>query len=272
MTHPISRTAFTCSGCLLAVLSLLLLPATLSASPRITLYAAASLTDAVTEVAAQYEADHRVEVVPVFAASSTLARQIAAGAPADLFLSANIRWMDWLSRQSVTLHDRQRLLGNRLALIAPAASTLTPFTPGPGGSIQNRLGPRERLAVGDPDHVPAGLYARQSLESLGEWRALRPRLARADNVRAALALVARGDTPMGIVYDTDARASEAVRRIGLLPAASHPAIQYPIAVLGDPPSPAARRFGQWLQSSPALSVFRSFGFATPSTEPDQDAD
>lgn len=267
-----TRVIATKASLLLTALTLSLVAWQATAGSRVTVFAAASLTDAINALVARYEDDHPVDVVPVFAASSTLARQIANGAPADLFLSANNRWMDWLATQSVTLHDHQPLLGNRLALIAPTSSHLQPFTPGSGGFIRERLEPGDRLAVGDPDHVPAGLYTRQALETLGEWETLRRRLARTDDVRGALALVARGETPLGIVYATDARASEAVQRIGLLPADSHTTIRYPIALIGDHPGPAARRFRTWLQSPPSHALFRSFGFTTSRPEAVRDAD
>lgn len=229
--------------------------------------AAASLTDVMSALIAQYEQDHDARIVPVYAASSTLARQIAEGAPADLYLSANRRWMDWLETQPVRLSERRDLLKNRLALVAPRESAIEAFTPDADHPLLDYLDQgggdrRERLAVGDTDHVPAGLYARQAFEATGQWAALAPRLARASDVRGALALVERGEAPLGAVYATDARASERVRILGLFPESSHDAITYPMALVGASPGAAARAFFKWLGSDAAAQTFRGYGFET----------
>lgn len=235
---------------------------TARAETSVYIYAAASLGDALDAAIARYEARRAVDIVPVYAASSTAARQIANGAPAELYFSANERWMDWLGEQGITLTGRGDLLHNQLVLIAPRDGDTRPITLGAGNALAARLGDGRRLAMGDPAHVPAGIYARQALQSLGEWQALEPRLARADNVRAALALVERGEAPLGIVYQTDARASDRVRALATFPADSHTPITYPLALVGESPSDAARDFRDWLASEQALAIFKDFGFAT----------
>ncbi|WP_163648447.1 molybdate ABC transporter substrate-binding protein [Modicisalibacter sp. 'Wilcox'] len=263
---PLSGLSSRAVTCLLGLAAVLLFsPSPAQATPpRVTIFAAASLTDALDAAIADYEADHDVDIVPVYAASSTAARQIAHGAPAELYFSANEQWMDWLASQDVTLAERTDLLNNRLVLVAAPGTSLEAFTPGAGRPIRALLDDDQRLAVGNPDHVPAGIYARQALESLGEWQALEPRLARADNVRAALALVERGEAPLGIVYRTDARASDRVHSLGVFPAASHKSITYPLALVDPPVSRAARAFRDWLTGSEAMAIFERFGF-TPAT-------
>ncbi|SHF24057.1 molybdate transport system substrate-binding protein [Modicisalibacter ilicicola DSM 19980] len=231
------------------------------AAPGVRVFAAASLTDALDRAIAHYESRHDVDIVPVYASSSTAARQIARGAPADLFFSANVRWMDWLAEQGIELGLRNDVVQNRLAVIAARDSDLSDVTPGRGQALDALLDEGQRLAVGDPDHVPAGIYTRQALQALREWDALEPRLARADNVRAALALVERGETPLGIVYRTDAQASDKVRLLGLFPDDSHDPIVYPLALIDPPASDEARDFQQWLQGDVAQAIFSDFGFA-----------
>ncbi|HSH48260.1 MAG TPA: molybdate ABC transporter substrate-binding protein [Halomonas sp.] len=241
------------------------LGATVQADERIRLLAAASLTNAVDEALALYSEAHDVEVASVYASSSTLARQIASGAPADIFLSANTRWMDWLGEQGVALSARSNLLNNRLALIAPLDSPIESLVPGEGEALARALADGERMAVGDPDHVPAGLYTKEALQALGEWEALAPRLARADSVRAALALVERGEAPLGAVYRTDAQASDRVKALGLFPQDSHTAITYPIALVGEPagetPGADAKALREWLGGEQARAVFERHGFS-----------
>lgn len=245
----------------LLLLVLLSVASLAQAAPSVKIFAAASLTDALNEAIAQYESQYDVDIVPVYASSSTAARQIASGAPAELFFSANVQWMDWLPDQGIELDSRTDLLQNRLALIAPTASDLPAFTPGNGEKLNSLLDDRERLSVGDPDHVPAGIYSKQALQSLGEWETLQPRLARADNVRAALVLVERNETPLGIVYQTDARASDKVDQLGLFRDDSHDQILYPLALVNLPVSEPAQEFRQWLESDEALAIFSDFGFA-----------
>nr|WP_299242254.1 molybdate ABC transporter substrate-binding protein [uncultured Halomonas sp.] len=228
--------------------------------PRVRIFAAASLTDALNKAIEQYESQHDVDIVSVYTSSSTAARQIASGAPIDLFFSANAQWITWLEDQGIELGSRIDLLRNRLALIAPRGGEHPSFTPGNGEALSALLGDQERLSVGDPDHVPAGIYAKQALQSLEEWETLQLRLARADNVRAALALVERGETPLGIVYRTDAEASDKADQLGLFPDDSHEPILYPLVLVNLPASEPAQAFFQWLQSNEALTIFSEVGF------------
>ncbi len=219
-------------------------------------YAAASLTDALTEVAKQVGQPARFS----FAASSTLARQIENGAPADIFASADEEWADYLAtRNLLVANSRIPLLSNRLVLIVPA-DRKRDATLAKGMDFVALLG-GGRLAVGDPAHVPAGRYARQSLEWLGAWSATEPRLARAESVRAAMALVERGEAPFGIAYATDAAANPRVAVAATFPAESHAQISYPFAILAGHDRPATRAFLAGLQSPAAKAVFRRHGFA-----------
>ncbi|WP_447957429.1 molybdate ABC transporter substrate-binding protein [Vreelandella sp. EE7] len=254
----------------LAAPLLLLFALSAEAADNVHVAAAASLTDAMDEAIAAFEADHDITVTPVYASSSTLARQIANASPAQVFLSANVEWMDWLEEQGIGLTERRDLLHNRLALVTgnenPAA-----FTPGEDGTIDTLLADSERLSVGDPDHVPAGIYTRQALEALGEWEALAPRLARGSDVRAALALVEREEAPVGVVYQTDALASPRVHTLGLFPADTHEPITYPVALIGaddaSKDATAAQTLRTWLESDEALAIFGEYGFATDTDMP-----
>lgn len=230
--------------------------------------AAASMTDAMDEAIAAYTAERAgVNIVPVYASSSTLARQIANGSPARVYISANQKWMDWLEDEGVNVRKRVDLLQNRLALVAPADEADGNFIPGESGRLASLLADGERLAVGDPDHVPAGIYARQAFEALGEWEALAPRLARASDVRSALALVERGETPAGVVYQTDAQASDGVTTLGLFPLDTHDAIVYPAALTLTNDSDAedndeAAAFRAWLEGEAAIGIFEDHGFSS----------
>ncbi|WP_275425979.1 molybdate ABC transporter substrate-binding protein [Salinicola peritrichatus] len=259
MIHPLRKTSF----CVLAIAAAMPFSAQAADEAQqetVQVYAAASLTDAMNRAIDTYEADHDVDIVPVYASSSTLARQIANGAPADVYLSANEQWMDWLEDQGMPVSERVDLLENRLVLIAPTNSDITDFTPGGDTSIASRLQDDQRLSVGDTDHVPAGIYAKQALQSIGEWDSLQPRLANGDNVRAAMALVERNEAPLGIVYQTDAKASDDVRQIGVFPDDSHDPIVYPMAVVDSDPSDATEAFRQWLAGGDAQAIFSDFGF------------
>ena len=248
---------------LLLALCCAVAPAGGVAARPVTVLAAASLTDALTEIGARYAAATGETVRFAFSSSSTAARQIEAGAPADIFASANLRWMDYLAEKgAIAAGTRIDLLVNRLVLVAPATAGGDPVEPVDGSAIVARLGADGRLAVGDPDHVPAGLYAKQALTALGAWPVLAPRLARADDVRAALALVARGEAPLGIVYATDAAIVAGVRIVGEFPAAAHQPIVYPFALTADAAdNPAARRFLAWLAGPEARAAFGRYGFA-----------
>ncbi len=232
--------------------------ATAQVKAPVTVFAAASLKNVLDEVGKAYTAKTRAPVRFSYAASSALARQIEQGAPADLFLSADSQWMDYLAqRRLIVAASRRDLLSNHLALIAPAASKLA-IRIGKGMPLAAALG-TGRLAMAGPE-VPAGKYGQASLTSLGVWDSVKDRLARAENVRAALAFVARGETPLGIVYDTDARIEPAVRIVGLFPDASHPPIVYPAALIAASTNPGARAFLDYLRSPPAAAVFRRYGF------------
>jgi molybdate transport system substrate-binding protein len=225
-------------------------------------FGAASLTDAMEEIGRRYREQTGGEVRFSFASSSTLARQLEAGAPAQIFASANESWMDYLTaRDLIEAETRISPIGNRLVLVAPAAGRQGEVQITPALDWSTLLGPDARLAVGDPEHVPAGIYARQALESLGSWSALDPRLARADNVRAALALVERGEAPLGIVYATDAAIDEGVEVVGTFPADAHPPITYPFAIVKDQSSAEVRALFDFITGEPGLAVFEAFGFA-----------
>jgi molybdate transport system substrate-binding protein len=228
----------------------------------IVVFAAASLTDALEEIDAGYTKQTGVVVKESFAASSTLARQIEAGAPAQMFISADTKWMDYLAGKGL-IGVQTTLLGNALALIAPADAPLGPRSIGPGLDWLKLLGADGRLAVGDPDHVPAGIYAKESLQHLGVWNELEPRLARAEDVRGALALVERADAPLGIVYVTDARVSTKVKIVGVFPPASHSPIVYPAAILKGSDTPSVQNYFHYLRGSQARTIFARFGFAAP---------
>lgn len=228
-------------------------------------FAAASLADALAALAGEWTA--RGNPLPrfSFAASSALARQIEQGAPADLFMSADEPWMDYLQQRGlIVAATRTSPLGNALVLIAPAAGDARPLALAKGADLARLLGPTGRLAVGDPAHVPAGRYARAALEWLGAWPAVAPRLAPAENVRAALLLVERGEAPAGIVYATDAAASPAVRVLATFPAESHTPITYPFALLRRAADNAgARALLAFLAGPEAAPTWARFGFTRP---------
>lgn len=230
---------------------------------EVTVFAAASLKTALDEVGRDYRAARGHRVVAVLAASSALARQIAQGAPADLFLSANAAWMDRLARDRlIEPASRVDLLGNRLVLIAPGqAGPPVPLTP--GFDLAARLGRDGRLAIAFTEAVPAGIYAKAALVSLGLWPSVRGRLAQADNVRTALAFVARGEAALGLVYATDARAEPRVGVLATVPAEHHPPIVYPAAAVAASGNPLKHDFLAWLRSGAARLVFERHGFDVP---------
>jgi molybdate transport system substrate-binding protein len=235
-----------------------------AAADKITVFAAASLTDALNAIDAAYTAKTGTAVTVSFASSSTLAKQIEAGAPAQIFLSADTKWMDYLDKKSLiepgTRHD---VLGNKLAQIAPSDSPVGMLSIDRTLDWQHYLGADGHLAVGDPDHVPAGIYAKEALTNLGAWSLLQPRLARADDVRGALALVERGEAPLGIVYVTDARVSQKVKIAGVFPESSHSPIVYPFAIVKGAASPVVQAYFRFLSGPEARTVFNRYGFATP---------
>jgi len=222
-------------------------------------FAAASLKEALDEQILAFEARAGNRVVVSYAASSALARQIEHGAPADLFISADAEWMDYLAARGLIDRDsRVDLLSNRLALISPRTSRLR-LAIAPGFALGEALG-RGRLAMADPSHVPAGRYARAALEALGAWAQVSDRIARSENVRAALVLVARGETPLGIVYRTDALAERRVRVVAEFPTTSHPRIVYPAAVTATSRSSAAWGLLRFLHSRAARVVWEKHAF------------
>lgn len=225
-------------------------------------FAAASTTEVLTEAAEQFARAGHGKVRGVFASSSILAKQIEKGAPADIYLSANPAWMDYLATRGHVEHATRRdLLANSLVLIAPADSALNDAFDVPA-DIAAALGDR-RLAMGDPDHVPAGIYARQALEAFGVWPELQDRLIRATDVRLALHLVARGEAPLGIVYASDAAAFDGLRVMHRIAAAHHAPIRYPIALVAGRNNPAARRFLEFLATPEMAALFRRHGFELP---------
>lgn len=233
-----------------------------SQAPRATspvlIFAAASLQTALDGLAPAIERTTSVRVRVSYAASSALARQIESGAPAEIFLSADLEWMDYLAgRGHIRAETRIDLFGNELVLIAPAGRRV-PLKIAPGFPLAAALG-QERLAVADPSSVPAGKYAQAALTALGVWRDVEARLAAAENVRAALLLVSRGETPLGIVYKTDALADRGVAIVDTFPASTHPPIVYP-AGLTNASTPAAGRVLAFLRSADAASAFARYGF------------
>lgn len=248
---------------LLALLiALLLAPAAIAQERGPVVLAAASLQESLTEAANLWAAKGHAKPVLSFAASSALARQVIAGAPADLFLSADEEWMDAVAKAGqLRAGTRTTLLGNRLVLIAPASSKLR-LTPARGFALAKALG-TGRLALADPDAVPAGKYAKAALTHLGVWSGVAAKVAPAENVRAAMALVERAAAPLGIVYATDARASKAVRAVGVFPASSHPPIRYPVALLKASRHKDAAGFRTFLLSKQGRAIFARHGFPAP---------
>jgi len=225
----------------------------------VTVFAAASLKNALDDVAKNYERDRGVKIVASYAASSALAKQIEQGAPADLFISADLDWMDYLeARKQIRPESRKNLLRNRLVLIA-AVDRKAKVDIGPNFPLAALLG-GERLAMANPASVPAGKYGQASLETLGVWKDVQPKVAPAESVRAALALVSRGETPFGIVYRTDALTDKKVRIVGEFPDNTHPPIVYPAALIAGNINPAAMDFLSYLSSSTARAVFDKYGF------------
>lgn len=230
------------------------------AAEKITVFAAASLTNAMQEIAENYKKQHDVDIVYSFASSSTLARQIEQGAPADLFLSADQQWMDYISgKEGIEKDSRVTLLGNELVLIAPSSAADKKIDINKETDWSSLLGDG-RLAVGDPDHVPAGIYTKEALQSLGSWELLEKKMARANNVRAAMALVEREEAPLGVVYGSDAVASSKVAVVGVFPKDSHKPVEYPMAIVDGHKKPEVTAYYDYLKGADAAVVFKKFGF------------
>ncbi len=225
----------------------------------ITVFAAASMKNALDDVDAAYTKKSGVKVVASYAASSALMKQIEQGAPADVFVSADLHWMDYgAQKKLIKDNTRVNLLGNKLVLIAAKDSKISNVTIGPGFDLAKLAGDG-RVATGDVRAVPVGLYAKAALEKLGAWAAVEPKMAMADNVRAALILVARGEAPLGIVYETDAKVEPGVKIVGVFPDNSHDPIVYPVAETTDA-KPAAAPYLAFLRTQGAKSIFEKYGF------------
>ncbi len=244
---------------LLMLLAAMLLAGPAWAQPRAPLVlAAASLQESMTAAANEWARRGHPKPVISFAASSALARQVEAGAAADLFASADLDWMDALDKKALLAPNTRSIwLGNSLVVVAPVASKARVGMT--AAALRATLG-AGALAMADPTSVPAGKYGKAALEKLGAWQALAPKVARAENVRAALALVERGAAPFGIVYATDAKASKAVRVAGVFPAASRPPIVYPLARLKASTNPEAEGFRRFLVSRVGKAIFLRYGF------------
>lgn len=226
--------------------------------PPLIVFAAASLTNALQEVGDAFTKDYSIPVKFSFAASSTLARQIENGAPADVFFSADIEWMDYLQgRQLIRIPTRHDVLGNQLVLVAPADSKIV-LKIGPHFALAKTLG-TGRLATGDPDSVPVGRYAREALTKLGVWSEVEVRLVRADSVRSALAFVDRGDASLGIVYATDAKIDDKVRVVDVFPDNTHMPIVYPIAMTAVAKADAIK-FVDYVRGAAGDATFKKYGF------------
>ncbi|MCA1526179.1 molybdate ABC transporter substrate-binding protein [Bradyrhizobium yuanmingense] len=225
----------------------------------ITVFAAASMKNALDEIDAAYTARTGVKFSVSYAASSVLAKQIEQGAPADVFVSADTDWMDYaIAKKTINEPSRVNLLGNSIVLIAPKDSKIDSVTIAPGFDLAKLAGDG-RIATGDVRSVPAGKYAKAALEKLGAWQAAEPKFAMAESVRAALTLVARGEAGLGIVYSTDAKVEPGVKIVGTFPADSHPAIIYPVAATSTA-KPEANGYLAFLRSAAAKAILEKYGF------------
>src|SRR5689334_13529452 len=234
------------------------LPAT-AQEKSITVFAAASMKNALDDIDAAYTARTGVKVTVSYAASSALAKQIEQGAPADVFISADTDWMDYaVSKKNINEASRVNLLGNSIVLIAPKDSGVENVTIGQGFDLAKLAGDG-KIATGDVKSVPAGKYAKAALEKLGSWQAAEPKFAMADSVRAALTLVARGEAALGIVYSTDANVEPGVKIVGTFPGDSHPPIIYPVAATATA-KPEAKDYLDFLRSQAAKTVLEKYGF------------
>lgn len=243
----------------LAFFALGLFPSPALAQETLTVFAAASLKNALDDVDAQFTKASGIKIAASYAASSTLAKQIEEGAPADVFASADVDWMDYAQQKKLIENaTRINLLGNRLVLIAPKDSPLGDVAIGPGFDLAALAGDGH-VVTGDVRAVPVGRYAKAALEKLGAWTKVEPKMAMTENVRAALALVARGEAPLGIVYATDAKVEPGVKTVGTFPADSHPPIVYPFAATVGAKQQAAHYLA-FLRSPAAKIIFERYGF------------
>jgi molybdate transport system substrate-binding protein len=241
-------------------LLLALAAAPAAAQESITVFAAASLKNALDDTDTAFTKATGIKVTASYEASSALAKQIEQGAPADVFISADLAWMDYASQHKLIKPEtRFNLLGNRLVLIATKESKLDNVPIGQGFDLAKLAGDG-RIAVADVAAVPAGKYAKAALEKLGAWAAAEPKLAQAANVRATLAFVARGETPLGIVYETDAKIEPKVKIVGVFPDGSYPPVTYPVAATADSKNTNAARYLTFLRSNAAKAIFDKYGF------------
>lgn len=242
-----------------SVLSALVSVPTAYGQDHVTVYAAASLTNAIGDIAASYEAEHDVRVSVSYASSSTLAKQIEAGAPAQVFISADTQWMDYLqTRGKIDIATRHNLLGNHLVLISPKDSPVS-VSLRKGFDLSSAF--VGKLCTGDTATVPAGIYAKEALINLGMWSGVEKRVVGTDDVRAALAFVARGECPVGIVYETDAKISDKVVIDARFPDDTHKPVVYPVTLLPEA-SRAAQDFYQYLGSDHARKIYEKYGFVS----------
>jgi molybdate transport system substrate-binding protein len=249
-------------GLLLFILGLLAAPfmAVAAQAADVTVFAAASLKNALDDAAKLYQTKIGDKVSISYAASSALAKQIESGAPADIFFSADLDWMDYLQEKNlIDVASRHTLLGNTLVLVAPKDSPVS-LTIEKNFPLVETLGPDGKLAMASVNSVPAGKYGKAALTTLGVWDAVSPHVVQAENVRAALAFVAKGEAALGIVYGTDAKSEPAVHAVGVFPEESHPKILYPVALIASA-KPEARKFLEFLLSSEAAPAFEAQGFS-----------
>jgi molybdate transport system substrate-binding protein len=230
-------------------------------SHSVTVFAAASLRTALEDIAAQWRKETGKSARISYAASGPLARQIEAGAPADIFISADVAWMDYAAeRKLIKPETRRNLLGNALVLVAPADSKAQPIELNAQSDLGALLGADGRLAMGEPRSVPAGAYAQKALSSLGLWDKVKDRIAQTESVRATLLFVARGEAPLGIVYRSDAHAERQVKVLGTFPETSHAPIVYPIAMIAASVNQDAKAFYDYLATPAASAIFKRESF------------
>jgi molybdate transport system substrate-binding protein len=233
----------------------------LAAEGEVVVFAAASTTNAITEIGDLFEAKGLGQITTSFASSSTLAKQIASGAPVNVFISANEKWMNFLAEKNlIEKGTRFDLLGNRIVVIAPLQSSIQTVDVKKGLDLAALLGNGGRLSTGDPEHVPAGMYGKKAMESLGLWDQVKDHLAPMKDVRAALVMVERAEAPLGLVYATDAAISKKVRVVGTFPVESHPPIVYPVTSVAGQNTDATARFLDFLKNPQSRGVFEKYGF------------
>jgi molybdate transport system substrate-binding protein len=226
----------------------------------VVVFAAASLKNVLDAISTEYTAETGKKVTASYAGSNALAKQIAEGAPADIFFSADLAWMNDVEKKGLLKPDtRTTLLGNTIVLVAPKDSSAS-LTIAPGFPLAEALGDG-KLAMANVESVPAGKYGKAALTTLGVWDSVSANVAQADNVRAALAFVAKGEAPLGIVYATDASAEPAVKVVGTFPADTHPPIVYPVAILASSTNPDTQAFFDYLKGPKARDIFIKYGFA-----------